>query len=102
MTNSVSDLETAEWLFEKIISLRKEWRKKQKIFLVGEQKEPNLEEWANEIKLMRAVDGITDKEIRSLFDWADKDDDFLHVNILSPQKLRKHLEKLIIISKTKS
>ncbi len=58
-------------------------------------KEPNLQAWANEIRLMRERDGRTHEEIRALFTWANADS-FWQSNILSPAKLRKHWQQLSI------
>ncbi|HFH0500554.1 TPA: replication protein, partial [Salmonella enterica subsp. enterica serovar Onderstepoort] len=50
-------------------------------------KKPNMAGWANDIRLMRELDGRTHKEICELFRWACKDS-FWYKNILSPAKLR--------------
>ncbi|MEQ1964363.1 replication protein [Xenorhabdus khoisanae] len=57
--------------------------------------EPNWPEWANDIRLMRQQDNRTHHEICSLFKWANKDH-FWHTNILSPAKLRKQWQTLIL------
>ncbi len=56
-------------------------------------KQPNLDAWANDIRLMRERDGNTLEEIRSVFDWANSDP-FWSTNILSPSKLRSQFAKL--------
>jgi hypothetical protein len=64
-------------------------------------KEPNLEAWANEIRLIRERDGYTHEEIRSLFAWVSNHY-FWKGNILSPAKLRKQWDTLEIQKKSNS
>jgi hypothetical protein len=56
-------------------------------------KHPNLESWANDIRLMMQIDKREGKEIQDVILWATKDE-FWHKNILSAVKLRKHFDKL--------
>ena len=56
-------------------------------------KSPNLDSWANTVRLIREIDKFSDQEIRSIFDWANRDE-FWSSNILSPTNLRKHAAKL--------
>ena len=56
-------------------------------------KEPNFENWANTIRLMREIDKRTHNLMWKAFDWANKDS-FWCSNILSPDKLRKQFDKL--------
>ena len=58
-------------------------------------KEPNLEKWANEFRLMMDRDKREGKEIQKLI-IKTQNDDFWKKNILSPAKLRKHYDRLII------
>jgi len=58
-------------------------------------KQPSMESWANTIRLMREIDGRTHKEMWAAFDWANRDS-FWCTNILSPTKLRKQYEKLVV------
>jgi hypothetical protein len=60
-------------------------------------KEPNFDSWANTIRLMRERDGRTYEEIGALFSFANQDE-FWRSNILSPEKLRKQWDKLVIQS----
>jgi hypothetical protein len=57
-------------------------------------REPSLDRWANDIRLMREADKRTDEEIRATFAWAN-DDDFWKANILSPGKLREKFTTLL-------
>ena len=57
------------------------------------KKKPNLEQWANDMRLMRMVDNIKVEVIRSLMAFAVQDN-FWKSNILSPRKLRKHADTL--------
>lgn len=58
-------------------------------------KKPNLDTWANTIRLMRERDGRTHDEITSLWKWANKHS-FWSSNILSPEKLREQWDRLVI------
>ena len=58
-------------------------------------KEPNLEKWANEIRLIRERDKNSLDEIMRLFTFANNHH-FWKKNILSPANLRKHWDRLII------
>ena len=62
-----------------------------------ETKEPNLNNWSNDVRLMCERDGRTHKQIRKIFDFAHADE-FWRTNILSPQKLRKQFD--ILLAKT--
>lgn len=57
-------------------------------------KQPNLDRWANSVRLMRQRDGRPISEIRALFAWANQDS-FWSANILSPDKLREKYDQLI-------
>jgi len=82
------DLEVANWMFELIRQIN------------PGHKPPNVEKWANTIRLMRERDSRTHQQIRELFSWANSDD-FWSKNILSPDKLRKQWDKLVIQHKPK-
>lgn len=56
-------------------------------------KEPCLESWANEIRLIRERDNRTPEEIKSLFLWANNDP-FWRSNIQCPKKLRDKWDRL--------
>lgn len=56
-------------------------------------KKPVLAAWANDVRLMRDLDGRSHREICELFQWASKDA-FWHTNILSPAKLRAKWDTL--------
>jgi len=63
--------------------------------VVPNSKQPNLDTWANEIRLMRERDGPdrTPEGIRQLFAWANANP-FWRTNILSPEKLREKWDQL--------
>ena len=75
------DYQCAEWFYSLVVNV------------APKAKQPNLESWANVIRLMRSVDNITHDEISNVFMWANKDP-FWSVNILSPDKLRKQFAQL--------
>lgn len=64
-----------------------------------EHTEPNLNNWANTIRLIRDCDGRKHSEILSLWRWANKHS-FWSKNILSPEKLRKQWDQLSIQKKS--
>ncbi|WRQ13066.1 helix-turn-helix domain protein [Vibrio phage vB_VpM-pA2SJ1] len=76
-----SDLECAQWMLGRVEIINPAMKK------------PNLESWANTIRLMREMDHRTHEQICHTFDWANKDS-FWYKNILSPEKLRKQFDKL--------
>ena len=71
-----SDLECAQWIFERIR------------MTYPTQRDPNWTEWANDVRLMRQIDGFTHKQICQLFKRANQDS-FWRSNILCPSKLRE-------------
>jgi hypothetical protein len=61
----------------------------------GGFKNPNLKTWSKEIDLMITRDSRDPAEIEEVICWCQKDD-FWKNNILSPQKLRKQYDQLIL------
>lgn len=61
--------------------------------VIPDAKQPNYEAWANTIRLMREQDSRKLNQAWEVFAWANKDS-FWYKNILSPEKLRKHFDKL--------
>lgn len=58
-------------------------------------KEPNLQKWADDIRLMLERDKRTEEQVAYLIDWCQQDS-FWKSNILSPAKLRKQFDQLVI------
>lgn len=56
-------------------------------------KQPNLDDWANTIRLMTSSDGLTHKRVCEVFKHANQDP-FWASNIQSPKKLRSQFETL--------
>ncbi len=83
---TLEDLEAAKWMFKRIQVIN------------PTQKAPKWFDWANDIRLMREIDGRTHEQICVLFDWASRDS-FWHKNILSTKSLRKHFDMLTVKSK---
>lgn len=77
------DLELAELLFQKMRENNPTVKK------------PNLESWANEVRLMRQIDKRTIEQILYLIDWTQKDS-FWRSNVLSIAKLRKQYDTLVL------
>lgn len=82
------DMKLAEWMAGRVNKL------------VGREKKHPLESWANTIRLMREVDGLTLADIGAAFDFANKHH-FWAKNILSPDKLRKQYDKLKLEANSK-
>ncbi|WP_095021955.1 hypothetical protein [Bacillus thuringiensis] len=84
---STSDLENAQLLF--------------KLMLLNNPaaKEPNFDKWADDFRLMRERDNRTDEAIKYLINWT-QNDTFWRTNILSPAKLRKQFDALVVKIKT--
>jgi len=61
-------------------------------------KEPNLEKWANEFRLIRERDERKEEHIRYMIDWCQADS-FWKMNILSPSKLREKYDQLVLKAK---
>lgn len=80
---SDDDLQIASWMFDCLKTRN------------PEHKSPNLEKWANSIRLIRERDGRKPEHIRALFEWAHNDS-FWGANILSPDKLREKWDQLVI------
>ena len=60
-------------------------------------RQPNMSVWANEIRKIDVIDKIPIHNIMKVFKAANKDD-FWSMNIRSPQKLRKHWDRLYVMS----
>jgi Txe/YoeB family toxin of Txe-Axe toxin-antitoxin module len=58
-------------------------------------KEPNLEKWSDDFRLMMERDNRTKEQIAYLIDWCQKDS-FWKSIILSPAKLRKQFDQLVL------
>ena len=58
-------------------------------------KEPNYQKWANDIRLMIERDNRTEEQIKYLMKWVQQDD-FEMANVLSPSKLRKRFDQLVL------
>lgn len=58
-------------------------------------KQPNMEAWADAVRLMRERDKRQPDQIEAVFHWANADD-FWQSNILSPAKLRKQFDQLLV------
>ena len=60
-------------------------------------RQPDMSAWANEIRKIDEIDKIPIDNILKVFKAANKDD-FWSMNIRSPQKLRKHWDRLYVMS----
>lgn len=80
---SDDDHKTAQWIFSLVRRLN------------PDQKEPNWDGWADDVRLMRERDGRSHKQICELFKLANADS-FWKSNVLSPGKLREKWDALSI------
>lgn len=78
---SPDDEKCARWLYTTLLGTAPRAR------------QPNFTAWADEVRLMRARDGRTHREICELFQWAHSDD-FWCTNILCPKTLRDKWTRL--------
>lgn len=76
------DMRLAELLFSKITERN------------PSHKKPNLEKWANDIRLIRELDKRNEEQIEYLINWS-QNNSFWQANILSPAKLRKQFDTLV-------
>ena len=75
------DEKCARWLFGRIQANN------------AEAKPPNLDSWADDVRLLRERDKRTHAQICELFQWAQSDS-FWRSNVLSPAKLREKWDQL--------
>ncbi|HLR58877.1 MAG TPA: hypothetical protein VK094_00165 [Pseudogracilibacillus sp.] len=61
-------------------------------------KKPNLDNWANDIRKTINIDKRSYKQVEYLINWVQQDD-FWCSNVLSPAKLRKQFDQLVIVIK---
>ena len=76
-----SDMQTAHFVWKLIQDMQ------------PDRTRPDLQKWANTIRLMRERDNRTDDKIRELFEWSNRDS-FWSTIILCPDKLRKKWDDL--------
>lgn len=87
------DHQCAEWIFARIRRLYE--KAAETDGEVSRPKEPNWNTWANDIRLMRTIDGRTHRQICDLFKRVQADR-FWCSNILSPGKLREKWDDLTL------
>jgi hypothetical protein len=58
-------------------------------------KKPNYQKWSNDIRLMMDKDNRTEEQIRYLMKWVQQNE-FEMANVLSPDKLRKRFDQLVL------
>lgn len=83
---SISDMEHAKLLFQLMQQNNQEVR------------QPNYDKWADDFRLIRERDKRTDEQIAWLIRWT-QNDEFWKSNILSPSKLRKQWDHLVLKAK---
>ena len=86
---SPEDLKSAELLYQLIKEKNPAWYVK-----------PNWDKWAEDIRKIREIDGRTTQQIDFVINWS-QNDKFWHKNILSPEKLRKQFNTLVVQAKAK-
>ena len=70
------DVALAELIYQRVLKV------------IPRTKKPDLQKWADVIRLMRERDNINPSDIKKVFNWANGDD-FWATNIRSPVKLRE-------------
>lgn len=80
---SDEDMTAARWMFDMVRKVN------------ATAREPNWNAWANDVRLMREIDGRTHHEICELFKWVTKDN-FWCGNVQSPGKLREKWDQLTV------
>ena len=78
---TADDQQCAEWIFALVAKIK------------PTSKQPSGAAWANDVRLMRELDGHSHREICELFRWASQDA-FWCSNVLSPAKLRAKWDTL--------
>lgn len=78
---STEDLRLADWFFQSLLAVDKQFKK------------PNLEKWADDIRLMRQCDGRDHKTMAAVWKFA-RGDPFWQANVLCPKTLRKQFDRL--------
>ena len=63
--------------------------------------EPNWNQWEEDMRKIRELDKRTKEQIEYIIKWA-QNDKFWKTNILSPSKLRKQFNTLVVQAKSKS
>jgi len=76
-------MEFAKWMYSQLLILNPNFKK------------PNLESWANTLRLMLEADKRDPVEVGKVFTWANQDS-FWSSNILSAASLRKQYDKLVV------
>ena len=77
------DMKAAQFIFDGVLKLN------------PNSKKPNMDSWADTVRLMRESDKKDHAEICRVFRWANTDI-FWKSNILSPAKLRKQFDSLTV------
>lgn len=80
-SSTEEDMTAARWMFGLVKTVN------------ATAKDPNFDVWADEVRLMREIDGRTHAEICAQFQWA-KRDSFWCANVQSPAKLREKWDQL--------
>ncbi|MFD2628810.1 hypothetical protein [Oceanobacillus kapialis] len=60
-----------------------------------DHKEPNFQTWSNDIRKMIELDKRTEEQVQYLMKWVQQDE-FEMTNVLSPAKLRKRFDQLVM------
>jgi DNA-binding MarR family transcriptional regulator len=87
------DHQCASWIFSRIRTLYEQAAETDGE--VARPREPNWNAWANEIRLMRTIDGRTHRQICDMFRRVQSDP-FWCRNVLSPAKLREKWDDLVL------
>lgn len=87
------DLTCAQWIWGRVVALYEQAASDD-----GEvscPREPNWTTWANDVRMMRMLDGRSHRQICEMFGRVQRDS-FWVKNIMSPAKLREKWDELVI------
>ncbi|MWM72303.1 hypothetical protein GQL89_22485 [Escherichia coli] len=90
---SQEDLTCAQWIWGRIVSLYEQAASDDGE--ITRPKEPNWTAWANDVRIMRMLDGRTHRQICEMFSRVQRDP-FWVKNVMSPSKLREKWDELVI------
>ena len=90
---SQEDLACAQWIWGRVVSLYEQAASDDGE--ISRPKEPNWAEWANDVRMMRMLDGRTHRQICEMFSRVQRDP-FWVKNVMSPSKLREKWDELVI------
>ncbi|HBE5113708.1 TPA: helix-turn-helix domain-containing protein, partial [Escherichia coli] len=87
------DITCAQWIWGRVVALYEHAASDDGE--VSRPREPNWTTWANDVRMMRMLDGRSHRQICEMFSRVQRDP-FWVKNIMSPAKLREKWDELVI------